>query len=119
MICDIKKNREKTDLENFEGNAQGFRILTKLQNPDNPGLQLTCATLTTFTKYSRESYLGKKVFEGDCWKKYGFFQAEKPIFEEVAKEVGLLKKKSTKFSVLGKTSLSLSHGGSRRHLLQS
>ncbi len=99
LIRNMKFNeKEKTDFVNFEGNAQGFRILTQLQNPHNPGLQLTCATLATFTKYPRESYLGDEVFEGDCWKKYGFFQAEKPIFEEVAKEVGLLKK-STKFSV--------------------
>lgn len=97
-IHNMKLN-EKTDFRNFEGNAQGFRILTQLQNPHNPGLQLTCATLATFTKYPRESYLGKKNPKGDCWKKkYGFFQAEKSIFEEVAKEVGLLKR-STKFSV--------------------
>lgn len=89
---------EKVDLEKFEGNAQGFRILTRLQNPHNPGLQLTCATLATFTKYPRESYLGEEEFDGDCWKKHGFFQEEKPIFEEVAKEVGLLKK-SKNFSV--------------------
>ena len=43
---------EREDFLSFEGNAQGFRILTRLQNPDNPGgLQLTCATLAAFTKY--------------------------------------------------------------------
>ncbi|MCA9470335.1 MAG: deoxyguanosinetriphosphate triphosphohydrolase, partial [Nitrospira sp.] len=89
---------EKADLENFEGNAQGFRILTRLQNPHNPGLQLTCATLATFTKYPRESYLDQETYKGDCWKKHGFFKKEQSIFEEVAKEVGLLKK-SKQFSV--------------------
>ncbi|MDR4460578.1 MAG: deoxyguanosinetriphosphate triphosphohydrolase [Nitrospirales bacterium] len=88
----------KADFERFEGNAQGFRILTKLQNPHNPGLQLTCATLATFTKYPRESCIEGEIFAGDCWEKYGFFQAEKPIFEDVANEVGLLRK-SEKYSV--------------------
>ena len=37
---------EIADVESYEGNAQGFRILTRLQMPDNiGGLQLTFATL--------------------------------------------------------------------------
>src|SRR3954467_10114777 len=44
------------DFHRFEGNAQGFRLITRLQMPDNPGgLQLTCATLGAFTKYPVES----------------------------------------------------------------
>ncbi|MCB1824962.1 MAG: deoxyguanosinetriphosphate triphosphohydrolase, partial [Candidatus Competibacteraceae bacterium] len=43
---------QRQDFLRFEGNAQGFRIITRLQSPDNPGgMQLTYATLGTFTKY--------------------------------------------------------------------
>lgn len=43
---------ELADLQTFEGNAQGFRILTKLDNNRfRGGLQLTCATLASFVKY--------------------------------------------------------------------
>ena len=48
----VLRDSEKEDFLNFEGNAQGFRILTRLQNRDNRGgMQLTCATLAAFTKY--------------------------------------------------------------------
>ncbi len=83
---------QKSDFMNFEGNAQGFRILTRLQCPDNPGMQLTYATLATFTKYPCQSLLpqseGKKVVP---WKKHGFFQTEKEFFERVAREIGLIR----------------------------
>ncbi|MBE9111943.1 dNTP triphosphohydrolase [Nodosilinea sp. LEGE 07298] len=47
---------QKEDLEWFEGNAQGFRILTTSERQSGrKSLQLTFATLATFTKYPRES----------------------------------------------------------------
>ena len=82
---------EKADFDHFEGNAQGFRILTRLGLPHRPGgLQLTCATLATFTKYPRESLIPKQTLArqpGKSLQKYGFFQAEKALFEEVAQTV--------------------------------
>ena len=48
---------QAADLEKFEGNAQGFRIVTRLQSPSNPGMQLTGAVLGAFTKYPRPSHL--------------------------------------------------------------
>ena len=48
---------QRADVEKFEGNAQGFRVIARLQMPDNPGLRLTCATLAAFSKYPRESLL--------------------------------------------------------------
>lgn len=83
---------QKSDFLHFEGNAQGFRILTSLQYPDNPGMQLTCATLATFTKYPCESLLPQ---DGNNklvpWKKHGFFQMGKEFFEAVAEEAGLIR----------------------------
>ena len=86
---------EREDFLSFEGNAQGFRILTRLQNPDNPGgLQLTCATLAAFTKYPRESWLGGSTFDGVSAKKQGFTAADRAAFETVAETVGLIARDS-------------------------
>ena len=75
---------QRQDFLRFEGNAQGFRILSRLQNWRNAGgLRLTCATLGTFAKYPHDSQFG----EG---RKFGFFQAEAALFAEVAGEIGLL-----------------------------
>lgn len=84
---------EQMDLQRFEGNAQGFRLVTRLQMPDNPGLRLTCATLGALTKYPRESLLppGSDP-HGASAKKFGFFQSERPAFEKLAERLGLLRR---------------------------
>ena len=102
-INDIKK---WNDLIKFEGNAQGFRIISQLQNPDvQGGLRLTHATLATFTKYPKESFLESDNIisaslkkQPKIYKKFGFFQSEKNIFQNVASEVGLTKKANDKNS---------------------
>ena len=86
------KDVEKNDLKYFEGNAQGFRILTQLENHRwSGGLQLTYAVLGTFSKYPRssvthpisnDSYIGGK--------KFGFFESERSYFEQIASGVGLI-----------------------------
>lgn len=82
---------EREDFLAFEGNAQGFRIVTRLQNPDNDGgLQLTCATLAAFTKYPRESWLGGSRYDGVSARKQGFTAADRGAFETVAATVGLI-----------------------------
>jgi len=83
---------QKSDFTKFEGNAQGFRILTRLQNAHNPGLQLTSATLATFTKYPRGSYLQCVPLNGVSWKKYGFFDADKTCFGDIAEALRLTKR---------------------------
>ena len=80
--------KQWADLCNFEGNAQGFRILNK---GSYQGLSLTMATLATFTKYPRESLIQKPDKYRKSHKKYGFFQAEKHLFEQLANEVGLVR----------------------------
>jgi predicted deoxyguanosinetriphosphate triphosphohydrolase len=67
---------QKADFERYEGNAQGFRIVSRLQSPANPGgLQLTSAVLATFTKYPRPSHLDSEL-DGKSGKKFGFFQQD-------------------------------------------
>ena len=89
-------DRQKTDFDLYEGNAQGFRILTRLEMQHrHGGMQLTCPTLATFTKYPRESVIDAKVFKdytGRSTKKHGFFQADIEIFTEVAETVGLMRR---------------------------
>ena len=63
---------QRADLEAFEGNAQGFRIVTRLQIPKNPGLRLTLATLAAFTKYPRPAG-PRPDGVGVSGKKHGFF----------------------------------------------
>lgn len=82
---------QRADFERYEGNAQGFRIVTRLQSPANPGLQLTSAVLATFTKYPRPSHLDQ-VLEGNSGKKFGYFQQDAAAFARVAETVGLVER---------------------------
>lgn len=89
----VLNGSQREDFLNFEGNAQGFRVITRLQNRDNPGgLQLTCATLAAFTKYPRESCIGKGRFDGVSAKKPGFTAQDQQNFEAVANTVGLIRR---------------------------
>ncbi len=75
------------DLTRFEGNAQGFRILNK---PQYQGLMLTYATLGAFTKYPCPAWFPARDKSRKSQKKFGFFQTELPLFEEIAKGLELL-----------------------------
>lgn len=81
---------QRTEFERFEGNAQGFRVVTRLQNPDNSGgLQLTHATLGAALKYPCPAPAIDRA-AGVSRKKYGYFAAEADHFRTVAAETGLL-----------------------------
>jgi len=83
--------REQADIVNYEGNAQGFRILAKLQMPDNNGgMQLTCATLAAFAKYPVEA-INIDEKSGISAKKFNFFQDDRDLFAQVAATTGLRK----------------------------
>ena len=83
-------DKEWQDLIDFEGNANGFRILNESREGIEGGLRLSYATLGTFMKYPKES-LPKKPTNNIIDKKYGFFQAEKSVFVDVAEELELTK----------------------------
>ena len=83
--------KEYQDLCDFEGNANGFKILTESREGREGGLRLSYATLGAFMKYPKES-LPKKPTNHIVDKKYGFFQSEKKMFEDVASELGLIKR---------------------------
>jgi dGTPase len=83
--------RQAEDFTRFDGNAQGFRILTRLEIPASVGgLQLTHATLAAFAKYPCEAGLDRATARArDSTRKHGFFQSEAALMEEVAAQVGL------------------------------
>jgi dGTPase len=76
------------DLINFEGNAQGFRILNKKEY----GFKLTHATLGAFTKYPCPALFNGRDKSKKSQKKYGFFATEATLFKEVADQIGLVNK---------------------------
>ena len=77
---------EWSDLVQFEGNAQGFRLLNK---PGYQGLKLTDPTLAAFTKYPRPSKIAERDRSRKSQKKFGFYTSEKDIFSAMANTLGL------------------------------
>lgn len=77
----IVTDKQALDFTCFDGNAEGFRILTRLQYiGDLSGLNLTYATLAAYSKYPNDntpdkSYIGRK--------KHGVFTSESDIFNKM------------------------------------
>ncbi len=81
-------DKQWRDLIDFEGNANGFKILTESRTGVEGGLRLSYATLGAYMKYPKES-LPKKPTQNIGDKKYGIFQGEKSFFKDIADELGL------------------------------
>jgi dGTPase len=73
---------EKEDFTSFDGNAQGLRVLTKLQLlNDLYGLNLTYATLGAYLKYPNAGKIDKsKIYS----KKRGVFQSESDYLKKIS-----------------------------------
>ncbi len=73
------------DLTSFEGNANGFKILTNYNPASGGNVNLTFTTLAAFTKYPTQSLkTDTDIVEGKVsQKKYGYFQSEKDIFRTI------------------------------------
>jgi dGTPase len=83
-------DKEWQDLIDFEGNANGFKILNETGQGVEGGLRLSYATLGAFMKYPKES-LPKRPTSNIVDKKFGVFQSDKSFLDEVADELGLPK----------------------------
>ena len=81
---------EWSDLVNFEGNANALRQLTKQYvGKHEGGLGLTITTLASILKYPCPS---TEVNSKDKHrKKYGFFQADKEVFDVITQKLGFIK----------------------------
>lgn len=85
-------NKDKwSDLINFEGNANGFKLLTSSRKSVGGGIKLTYATLASFVKYPTKSYKKeneiKKLKDKISFHKYGYFQSDKDIFKDIFSEL--------------------------------
>src|SRR5690554_1288238 len=81
---------EKADLQTFEGNAQGFRLVTQTESHrEQGGMRLTYGTLGAFLKYP---WTVDYVQKGQA-KKFGCYQTELEILRKVAEELGLIELK--------------------------
>ena len=85
---DQLNQQQYRDLCDFEGNANGFKILTENKVGIPGGLRLSYATLGAFTKYPKGS-TPKKLSKHIKDKKFGFFESQNNFFDEVASELGL------------------------------
>ncbi|SFX38550.1 deoxyguanosinetriphosphate triphosphohydrolase [Marinospirillum alkaliphilum] len=76
---------EQLDLQTFEGNAQGFRVVTQIEyNQFDGGMRLTHATLGAMLKYPWT------VEHASNKGKFSAFQTEKQQLREVADNLGLI-----------------------------
>lgn len=85
----LYSKEEWSDITSFEGNANAIRVLTQgFAGKSENGLGITLTTLASILKYPCASVdRSKKVKHR---KKYGYFQSEKEIFQEIAKGLGFL-----------------------------
>ena len=78
--------KERLDLETFEGNAQGFRVVTCIENNlYDGGLRLTYPTLGSLLKYpwTAEHATAKG--------KFSCYQTERDMLDRLGGELGLIK----------------------------
>ena len=85
--------KEYQDLCDYEGNANGFKILTQSRVGREGGLRLSYATLGAFVKYPKES-LPIRPTNNVSDKKFGVFQSEVSVFNDVFNELGLIENNS-------------------------
>lgn len=79
---------EYDDLCHFEGNAQLLRVVCRLHNGQNQyGMNLTNAVLASLIKYP----ISASDIKNKEYKKFGYFQADKEIFNQIVQNVGLKK----------------------------
>ncbi|MFP8968622.1 deoxyguanosinetriphosphate triphosphohydrolase [Pokkaliibacter sp. CJK22405] len=86
-LLDGLSEAEQHDFLVFEGNAQGFRILTQLEyHYQQGGMRLTYAVLGAFLKYPWTSCHPVVASKG----KYGCNQSERACLDAIATKLGLL-----------------------------
>lgn len=85
---DPLSDAQRLDFLNFEGNAQGFRVLTELEyHQFDGGMRLTYATLGAYLKYPWTSQHADNA--GYKKHKFGCYQAEYPLLQQITDKLGL------------------------------
>lgn len=88
---------ERADFENFDGNVQTLRILSKLYYfGDEFGYNLTYSSLASIIKYPSNSLDGNKgKSSGEiAKKKFGYFSTEKETYDEINDYLKLNRRRS-------------------------
>ena len=83
---ELLTDEQWADMINFEGNAQGFRMLVDRSN----GLKISSATLAAFIKYPRSSSDASRERSRKSQKKYGFFCDQSGQFKHLTEELGMM-----------------------------
>lgn len=93
-VTELLSDQMLQDFYHFEGNAQALRQVAKLHFLSNEhGMNLTYALLNTIIKYPVSS-LDIQPKSGNIKdKKMGYFYAEQPLYEEIAREMGTFGKR--------------------------
>lgn len=88
-VSEVLTPQMREDLYHFEGNAQAFRLVTKLHFlVDERGMNLTYALLSTMIKYPVSS-LEINTKSGDIKdKKLGYYYADEEMFREIEEATG-------------------------------
>jgi len=82
----VENDPRLSDICNFDGNPQGFRIVTRLHSDrDKYGLNLTHSTLLASIKYPNSEKSADSKFKN----KIGIYLSEKEIYEEMCNAHGL------------------------------
>lgn len=96
-IKDLLTPQMIADFENFEGNAQAIRVVSKLHFlVDENGMNLTYALLNTLIKYPVSSQDIDRESGNIKDKKMGYFLAEEDVFLDVVKSTGTYDEKENK-----------------------
>lgn len=94
-LCAEVPLEKQAEFEAFEGNAQGFRIVSRLEmGRREGGMRLSYATIGAFAKYPCTAAVQSAVVGATCepyvgLKKYGTFASEEPLFAEACTALGL------------------------------
>jgi len=88
-IAQMLTPQMREDFYNFEGNAQAFRLVTKLHYlVDEQGMNLTYGLLNTIVKYPVSSIGIDKTTGNIKDKKMGYYFADYELFEEIQQQTG-------------------------------
>ncbi|QDV52688.1 deoxyguanosinetriphosphate triphosphohydrolase [Gimesia fumaroli] len=99
-INSITNPQEKRDFLKFEGNAQGLRVITRIQtNRRLGGLQLTLATIGSMMKYPCGSLIENQPPDESRveQKKFGFFLDDADQISKALRKLGMIEYKQNAF----------------------
>lgn len=89
---------EWADLIRFEGNANSLRVVTKKRNTEiEGGYRLTYSTLASIIKYPCAAIESMGKGGPLHLSKYGFFQADKIVYESIVTELNMVNDKGNAF----------------------